>query len=294
MTTEIAKAGAAFLLGDIDVESLSTPERLTDEQRMLRDTTRRFVEDQIRPRIAELEEFNPKLLKDLLRKSADIGLCMIDIPEAEGGLGLDFFSSIQACEVMSWGGGGFQVTHSVHTSIGLLPILYFAGPELRSRYVSKIATAELVTAYALTESGSGSDALAARTSAVLSEDGSSWILNGSKQFITNGAIADVFVVFAKVDGRDFSAFVVDRDAPGFSVGPEEHKLGIHASSTTTLRFSDCRIPRENLIGEGGWGGGLVHPGRRPTADARRLADLMLFRRVPGIKNVIRITLVARA
>ncbi len=244
--------GAGFLLHEVDPATLPTPERLTDEHRMLRETTRRFVEAECLPRMEELERLNPALLRELLGKLGELGLCMIDIPEEYGGLGLDLLSSIQPVEILNRA-GGFQVTHSVQTVIGVLPILYFGGEALKRRYLPKIATAELVTAYALTEPGSGSDALAARTTAVLTPDGGHWILNGSKQFITNGGLADLFIVFAQVNGREFSAFVVERGTPGFLVGAEEHKMGIRSSSTTTLSFTDARVPRENLIGEVGWG-----------------------------------------
>ncbi len=256
MTTTVSKQGGGFLLSELDFESLTTPERLTEEQKMLRETTRKFVQTEVVPRLPELEQLKPSLSKELLRKAAGLGLCMIDIPEEYGGLGLDFISSIQPPELLAWA-GGFQVAHTVQTVIGMLPILYFANEELKQRYLPKIATADLVSAYALTEPGSGSDALAAKTTAVLSADGKQWILNGSKQFISNGGFADIFVVFAKVNGEQFSAFVVERDAPGFMVGPEEHKMGIRQSSTTTLAFNECKIPKENLIGEIGWGGRIA-------------------------------------
>lgn len=256
MTTTLERRGAGFLLGDLDVETLTTPERLTDEQRMLRESIRKFVDTEVVPRLPELEELKPELLKELLKKTGELGLCMIDIPEEYGGLGLDFISSIQPPEILNWG-GGFQVTHSVQTVIGLLPVLYFGNEEQKRKWLPKLGSVELVSAYALTEPGSGSDALAAKTTAVLSEDGKNWILNGSKQFITNGGLADIFVVFAKIDGKLFSAFLVERDAPGFMVGAEEHKMGIRSSSTTTLSFTDCKIPKENLIGEPGWGGKIA-------------------------------------
>lgn len=256
MTTATRKTGAGFLLGEIDLESLKTPEQLSEEQRMLRETTRKFVEAEVTPRFEELEALKPELLKDLLKKLGELGLCMIDVPQEYGGLGLDFISSIQVPEILNWA-GGFQVSHSVQTVIGALPILYFGSEELKQKYLTRIATAELITAYALTEPGSGSDALAAKTTAVLSKDGKNWILNGSKQFISNGGLADVFIVFAQVDGKHFSAFVVDKDASGFMVGAEEHKMGIRSSSTTTLSFTDTPVPKENLIGEIGWGGKIA-------------------------------------
>lgn len=256
MTTTTTRQGAGFLLGDIDVDALTTPERLTDEQKMLRETVRKFVETEARPLLPELEKLQPALSRSLLQKAAEIGICMIDIPEEYGGLGLDFLSSIQPPEILNRA-GGFQVAHSVQTVIGMLPILYFGSEELKAKYLPRIATAELVSAYALTEPGSGSDALAARTTAVLSPDGAQWILNGTKMFISNGGFADVFVVFAQVDGKQFSAFVVEKDDPGFMVGAEEHKMGIKQSSTTTLAFNDCRIPKDRLIGQVGWGGKIA-------------------------------------
>lgn len=256
MTTTTTPTGAGFLLGDVDIETLATPERLTEEQRMMRETARKFVRSEVVPRIPELEKLDPGMMREVLQKAGELGLCMIDVPEEYGGLGLDFLTSVQVPEILDEG-GGFHVAHSVQTVIGALPILYFGSEELKQKYLPKIASVEWVSAYALTEPGSGSDALAAKTTAVASEDGKEWILNGSKQFISNGGFADVFIVFAQVDGKHFSAFVVEKDAPGFEVGPEEHKLGIKSSSTTTLSFQDCRIPKENLIGEVGWGGKIA-------------------------------------
>lgn len=253
-----AAKGAGFLFADVDPDALTTPERLTDEQLMLRDSIKKFVETELQPRMPELEKLNPALLREMLQKAGELGLCMIDIPPDYDGLGLDFLSSIQPSELLAWA-GGFVTTHSVQTVIGALPILYFGSEAQKKKYLPKIGTAEWVSAYALTEAGSGSDALGAKTTAVLSPDGGEWILNGSKQFITNGSIADVFVVFAKVDGKkeNFSAFIVEKAAPGFGVGAEEHKLGIKCSSTTTLSFQDCRIPKDALIGQIGWGGKIA-------------------------------------
>lgn len=256
MTTTTTPIGAGFLLGDVEIETQATPERLSEEQRMMRETARKFVRSEVVPRIPELEKLNPGLMRELLQKAGELGLCMIDVPEEYGGLGLDFLTSVQVPEILDEG-GGFHVAHSVQTVIGALPILYFGSEYLKKKYLPKIATVEWVSAYALTEPGSGSDALAAKTTAVLTGDGSQWVLNGSKQFISNGGFADLFVVFAQVDGKHFSAFVVERGTPGFEVGPEEHKLGIKSSSTTTLSFQDCRVPKENLIGEVGWGGKIA-------------------------------------
>ncbi len=256
MATVTTNRGAGFLLGRLDVEQQMTPEKLTAEQRMLRDTVRKFVDAEILPRMDELETLDIGLARELLQKTGELGLCMIDVPEEYEGLGLDFVSSIQGSEILSLG-GGFLTAFSVQTGIGLMPMLYFGSDELKRKFLPGMASVELVSAYALTEAGSGSDALGAKTTADLSEDGESWVLNGTKQFITNGGFADVFTVFAQVDGRQFTAFLVERDTPGFTVGPEEHKLGIKSSSTTSLSFEDCRIPKGNIIGEVGQGGKIA-------------------------------------
>lgn len=256
MATVTSNSGAGFLLGDLDVDQQMTPEKLTDEQRMLRDTVRKFVDAEVLPRMDELEKLDPQLSRELLQKTGELGLCMIDVPEEYDGLGLDFISSIQGSEILS-AGGGLLTAFSVQTGIGLLPILYFGSDELKRKFLPRMASVELVSAYALTEAGSGSDAMAAKTTADLSEDGESWVLNGTKQFITNGGFADVFTVFAQVEGHRFTAFLVERDTPGFTIGPEEHKLGIKSSSTTSLSFEDCRIPKGNIIGEVGQGGKIA-------------------------------------
>jgi alkylation response protein AidB-like acyl-CoA dehydrogenase len=254
MSQAAAITGAGFLLAEVDPSSMMTPERLTDDQRMMRETARRFTQDEVVPRLPELEKLDPQLSKKLLQRAGELGLCLIDIPEEYGGLGLDFVSSIQVPEVLSRG-GGFCTTFEVQTVIGLLPILYFGSEELKTKYLARIGSTEITSAYALTEPGSGSDALAAKTTARL--EGDHWTLNGSKQFITNGGFADLFIVFAQVEGDKFSAFAVERDSPGFTVGAEEHKMGIKSSSTTTLAFADCRIPKSHLIGEIGQGAAIA-------------------------------------
>jgi alkylation response protein AidB-like acyl-CoA dehydrogenase len=188
----------------------------------------------------------------LLRRAGELGLHMIDIPERFGGLGLDKTTSMLVSEALARQ-GSFSVALGAHNGIGMLPLVFFGSDELKDEWLPKFATAEVIGAYALTEPGSGSDALAAKTTATLSPDGTQWILNGSKMWITNAGIADVFTVFAKIDGKKFSAFLVPRSAPGFTIGAEEHKMGIRGSSTCALTFDNTPIPRENLLGEEGRG-----------------------------------------
>src|SRR5690606_10563360 len=189
---------------------------------------------------------------ELLKKAGELGLLSADIPEEYGGLGLDKTSSALITEKFSRA-GAFSITHGAHVGIGSLPIVFFGNEEQKAKYLPKLATGELIAAYALTESGSGSDALAAKTTAVLNEAGTHYILNGEKQFITNAAFADVFIVYAKVDGEHFSTFIVERDFPGVSTGAEEQKMGIKGSSTRTLILDNAEVPAENLLGEIGKG-----------------------------------------
>ncbi len=247
-----ASVGGAFLFKDVGSVRIVTPEVFTEEQRLYLKTALQFSEEQVLPRAERIEAKDDALLKELLRRAGELGLLMVDIPEAHGGLGLDKTTSLLIAEAMSQL-GSWSVTFGAHTGIGTLPIVWFGDEAQKRKYLPKLATGELIAAYALTEQGSGSDALGARTKAELSEDGKEWVLNGSKLYITNAAFADVFVVFAKVDGDKFTGFIVERDTPGFTVGPEEHKMGIRGSSTCPLYFEDARIPRENLLGEVGRG-----------------------------------------
>ncbi|MBF5044398.1 acyl-CoA dehydrogenase [Aggregicoccus sp. 17bor-14] len=245
-------AGGAFLFEEVGSVRITTPEAFTEEQRLYLKTALQFSREQVLAQSEAIERKEPGVLRELLRRAGELGLLMIDIPEAHGGLGLDKTTSLILAESMSLH-GSWSVTFGAHTGIGSLPIVWFGSEAQKAKYLPKLATAELVAAYALTEQGSGSDALGAKTKAVLSPDGKEWILNGSKLYITNAAFADVFVVFAKVDGDKFTGFIVEKGAPGFSVGPEEHKMGIRGSSTCPLYFEDARIPRENLLGEVGKG-----------------------------------------
>src|SRR5678816_1555213 len=225
--------GGAFLIEERTPEEIFTPEDFTEEHRMIADTTRQFVDNEVVPRIDELEKHDWKLSRELVNKAADLGLIGANIPEEFGGLGLDQTSGALIGENIGRS-ASFATTLGAESGIGLLPIVYFATDAAKQKYLPKIATGELITAYALTEAGSGSDAMAAKATARLSDDGKEYILNGEKMWITNGGFADLFIVFAKVDGEKFTAFIVERNFPGFAVGAEEHKMGIRGSSTCPL------------------------------------------------------------
>jgi alkylation response protein AidB-like acyl-CoA dehydrogenase len=244
--------GGSFLLEDHDAQEVFTPEDLSDEHKMIAQTAREFTEKEVLPLDAEIESKDYAVTLDLLRKAGALGLLSIDIPEQYGGMGLDLLSSLVAGENMS-GQASFSGTLGAHTTIGLLPIVYFGTEEQKMNYLPRMATGELVGAYALTESGSGSDALGAKTKAVLSEDGKHYLLTGQKMWITNAGFADIFIVFAKVDGEKFTAFIVERSFPGVSVAPEEHKMGLNGSSTCAVNLEEARVPVENVLGEIGKG-----------------------------------------
>jgi alkylation response protein AidB-like acyl-CoA dehydrogenase len=242
--------GGAFLTNECAVEETFTPEDFTEEHRMIAETTRRFVDNEVTPHIAQLEQHDWRLARDLIRQAADLGLIGASIPTAYGGLGLDHTSGALIAENQGRC-ASFATTLLAQTGIGLWPIIHFGTETAKLNYLPRIASGELITAYALTEARAGSDALAARTTARLSEDGTHYILNGEKVFITNGGLADIFIVFAKVDGK-FTAFIVEAQE-GVTRGVEERKMGIRGSSTTSLVLTDARVPRENLLGEVGMG-----------------------------------------
>jgi len=248
---ELVKGGS-FLIQETEPGSTFTPEDFTEEHLMIAQTTEEFMDKEVLPFAEAIEHKEPGLIPALLRKAAELGLLAVDIPEEYGGLGLDKVSSMLVAEKFTKL-GSFAVSHGGHTGIGTAPIAYFGTDEQKRKYLPKFATGELLSSYALTEAGSGSDALAAKTSAVLSEDGKYYILNGEKMWITNAGFADVFITFAKVDGDKFSAFIVERGFPGVSVGAEEKKMGIKGSSTCTVALNDARVPAENLLGEIGRG-----------------------------------------
>ena len=243
--------GGEFLIAD--TTEIFTPEDFTEEQRMIGDTTREFVDNEVRPNLEPMENHAWEVARELVKKAGELGLLGANIPEEYGGLALDQVSGVVIAENMGRA-GGFGTTFGAQTSIGLLPILYFGSEELKKHWIPKIVSGEVVTAYCLTESGSGSDALGAKTTAKLTKDGQHYVLNGEKMFISNGSFADVYLVFAKVDGEKekFSCFVVER-SENCRPGNEEHKMGIKSSSTTPLILSDCKVPVTNLLGNVGDG-----------------------------------------
>jgi len=243
--------GGAFLIEERTPEEIFTPEDFTEEHRMIAETTRQFIDNEVSPRIEELEKHDWKLSRELIGKAAELGLIGANIPEEYGGLGLDQTSGALIGENIGRS-ASFATTLGAESGIGLLPIVYFATEAAKQKYLPRIAAGELVTAYALTEAGAGSDAMAGKATAKLSDDGKEYIINGEKMWITNGGFADIFIVFAKVDGDKFSAFIVERQ-PGLTSGAEERKMGIKGSSTTALVLSDVRTPVENLLGEVGKG-----------------------------------------
>ncbi len=243
--------GGSFLIEEQTPESIFTPGDFNEEHRMIADTTRQFMDAEVVPRISELENKDWQLARELVKKAAELGLVGANIPEEYGGLGLDQTSGAIIAENIGRA-ASFATTLGAQSGIGLLPILYFGTEAAKQRFLPPIAAGDLITAYALTEAGSGSDAMAAKATAKLSDDGKEYILNGEKMFITNGGFADIFIVFAKVDGDKFSAFIVERQE-GCKSGAEEHKMGIKGSSTTPLILADARTSVENLLGEIGKG-----------------------------------------
>ncbi len=229
-----------------------TPEDFSEEQGMVMDMCHQFLQTEVYPVVDRLDKLEPGLMLNLLAKAGEQGLLGTAFPEEFGGLGKDFVTSTIINEGLG-AGYSFSVAIAAHTGIGSLPILYFGNDEQRNKYIPKLASGEWKGAYGLTEPNSGSDALGAKTSATLSADGSYYLLNGQKCWITNGGFADVFIVFAKIDGDKFSAFIIEKGYEGFTQGPEEHKMGIKGSSTVQLYFQDCKVPKENILGEIGKG-----------------------------------------
>jgi alkylation response protein AidB-like acyl-CoA dehydrogenase len=244
--------GGSFILEAHRPEDIFTPEDLSDELRMIGQTAAEFTAKEVMPLEAEIEAKSYAAHRSLLVKAGELGLLSIDIPEQYGGAGLDLLASLVASENLS-GQASFSGSLGAHTTIGTLPIVYFGNDEQKSKYLPKLATGEWIGAYALTESGSGSDALAAKTTARLTADGKHYLLNGQKMWITNAGFADVYIVFAKVDGDKFTAFIVERTFPGVSIAPEEHKMGLNGSSTCAVNLEDAQVPVENLLGEIGKG-----------------------------------------
>ncbi len=246
------RQGASWLLTEVGKDKIFIAEDMNDEQKAFGQTATDFVTKEVIPVSEKIEKKEAGVSVNLLKKAGEIGLLMAGIPEAYGGLGMNKVTTTALSENATHQ-GSWTVSYMCHTGIGTLPILYFGNKEQKEKYLPKLASGEFIGAYALTEAGSGSDALAAKTKAVLSPDGKHYILNGEKMFITNGAWADVITVFAKVDGEHFTGFIVEKDFPGVSHGKEEEKMGIHGSSTTTIVLEDAKIPVENVLGEIGKG-----------------------------------------
>ena len=257
--------GGEFLVKETDPADVFIPEELNEEQRMIGETCRDFLETEVLPIADRIDSQEEGLMKSLLQKSGELGLLGITIPEEYEGFGQDFITTMYASEVLG-AGYSYAVAYSCHTGIGTLPILYYGNEEQRARYVPKLATGELIGAYCLTEPGAGSDANSGKTKAVLSGDGTHYILNGAKMWITNGGFADVMTVFAKIeDDRVLSAFILERDFEGITFNPEEKKMGIKGSSTRQIFFNDVKVPVENMLGKRGEGFrialNILHMGR---------------------------------
>ena len=244
--------GGSFLIMATLPQDVFTPEDLNDEQKMMRKLTREFIETEVTPRVEQIEHQDWDLTVKLFRKAGELGLLSVDIPSKYGGLGLDLITSLVISEQMIEG-GSFAISVFDHTGIGSLPIAWFGTPEQTARYLPALATGAKIGSYALTEPGSGSDALGAKTKAVLSPDGRFYILNGTKQFITNAAFADLYITYAKVDGEKFSAFIIDKGTAGVTLGSEEKKMGIKGTSTRSVILENAKVPVENLLHEVGMG-----------------------------------------
>lgn len=243
--------GGGFLVEAASPDEVFTPEDLEESHRLVRKAAADFMQREVLPRDAQLEKQDWELTRSLLRKLGEMGFLAPDLPEEYGGGGMDSLTSLVLAEELS--GSSFSVSYGGHVGIGTLPVAFFGNEEQKRRFLPRMARGELIGAYALTEPTAGSDAMAIRTSAVRTPDGSAYLLNGSKQFITNAAFADLFITFAKVDGEQHTAFIVERSTPGLGIGPEEHKMGITGSSTAALLFDNARVPAENLLGEVGQG-----------------------------------------
>ncbi|QWS49888.1 acyl-CoA dehydrogenase family protein [Bacillus sp. JNUCC-24] len=249
---EDVKKGGSFLIDETNYEHIFTPEDFSDEHQMIGKTTEDYILQDVVPHIDQIENHEFEHSVRLLKKAGELGLLGADVPEEFGGLGLDKISSAIITEKFARA-GSFSLSYGAHVGIGSLPIVLFGNQAQKEAYLPGLASGETIAAYALTEPGSGSDALGAKTTAVLNEAGTHYVLNGEKQWITNSAFADVFVVYAKIDGEHFSAFIVEKDFPGVKTGPEEKKMGIKGSSTRTLILEDALVPKENLLGEAGRG-----------------------------------------
>ena len=252
VVTQTPAKGGSFLLESPAPQDVFTPADLTDDQKLIGQTAEEFVLKEVLPLAKDLENKKPGLMADLVRKGGELGLMGGGVPEEYGGAGLDKIATTVLTEKLSIY-GGFAVTHGAHAGIGTLPIVYFGTEEQKKKYLPKLATGELIGAYCLSEPQAGSDAQNSLTRAVLNAEGTHYVLNGQKMWITNGGFADLYIVFAKIDGEKFSAFIVERAFAGCKPGNEEHKMGIHGSSTTPVFLENCKVPKDNLLHETGRG-----------------------------------------
>jgi alkylation response protein AidB-like acyl-CoA dehydrogenase len=251
MSTTNTSRGGDYIIKETPAASIFTPDQFDEEQKMIADMARDFINAEVIPHLDRIDQQEEGLMEKLLDKAGELGLLATSIPEAYGGFGKDFNTSLLITEVVG-AGHSFAVALAAHTGIGMLPILYFGNEAQKQKYLPKLSSGEWKASYCLTEPGSGSDALAAKTKAILSEDGKHYILNGQKMWITNAGFANVFVVFAQIDGDKFTGFIVEK-GEGLSLGNEEHKMGIKGSSTRQVFLNDCKVPVENVLGEIGKG-----------------------------------------
>ena len=263
-TRKVLKSGE-FLVSEIEASDIFIPEEFNEEQRMIAQTCQDFLDTEVYPNMEALEKCDRVLMKTILKKSGELGMMGISVPEEYGGFGQSFVTQMLVAETTG-AGYSFSVAYMAHCGIGTLPIMYYGNEDQRQRYVTKLATGELIGAYCLTEPGAGSDANSGKTNARLSEDGKHYIINGQKMWITNAGFADTLVVFAKVDNdRVLSAFIIESKYPGVVIGPDEHKMGIKGSSTAQIYFNDVKVPVENLLGKRGEGFrialSILHMGR---------------------------------
>ena len=248
-----ALGGGEFLIKDIEAKDIFIPEEFDEEAKMIADMCEDFLAAEVQPIVGRIDSMKePELMPSLMDKAGELGLLGVSIPEEHGGFGKDFMTGMLMTEKLG-AGHSFAVAFAAHTGIGTLPLLYFGTDEQKEKYLTKLATGEWKASYCLTEPGSGSDALAAKSTAVLSDDGKHYILNGQKIWITNGGFANLHTVFAKIDGEKFTGFLVEADSEGISLGAEEHKMGIKGSSTRAVFYSDVKVPVENVLGEIGKG-----------------------------------------
>ncbi len=273
--------GGEFLVKDVNPSDVFIPEEFTDEQKQIKEAVQEFLEKEVYPKLDEIDEKKNEVMQPLMKKAADLGLLGPAIPVEHGGMELDYISITILSEAVG-SGHSFPAAILAHTGIGTLPILYFGTEEQKKKYLPSLASGEKIGCYCLTEPGSGSDALAAKTKAVLSDDGKHYILNGEKIWITNGGMADTFIVFAQVDGEHFTGFIAEKDFEGLSIGEELKKMGIKGSSTVPVYFDDCKVPKENLLGEIGKGhhiafnilnDGRLKLGAATLGAAKRTAEL---------------------